>query len=158
MANSILALHLQRPSPSHTLEKLRNLDKNSITDKISVISDAIGIERATVSLLDRMCKSTVGFSQKTEQNQHYIIIQAKHDYFVKHSMLADCYFYLTLINHNNFILLKNSLHRNPDLIYILKTAFDLENDLEKLRQNNDLVQKTCNEILSNMKTFTAHEF
>ena len=148
LADSILALNNCRPSPSHTLEKLRKFEKNSITERISVIHDTLGIERATPSLLSRMCKSTIGFSKQIENNGHYMIIQAKHDYFVKNSMLADCYFYLTCINHANFISIKNSIHRNPELIYILKVAFDLENDPEKLRHNIDIIQKTCNEILS----------
>ena len=148
LANSILSLNHQRPSPSHNLEKLRGLTKNSITDKISILHDTMGIERATPSLLERMCKSTIGFSQKIEKNQHGIIIQAKHDYFIRNSMLADCYFYLTCINHANFISVKDTIHRTPDLIYILKIAFDLENDPEKLRQNTAIIHKTCNELLS----------
>ena len=152
LTHSILSLNYQRPSPSHNLEKLRGFTKNFITNKISVIHDTLGIERATPSLLDRMCKSTIGFSQKIEKNQHSLIIQAKHDYFVKNSMLADCYFYLTCINHTNFISLKNTIHRNPDLIYILKTAFDLENNPEKLRHDTDIIHKTCDELLSNLNT------
>lgn len=149
LANSILALHDRRPTATHSLEKLRNLEKNYITDKISIIHDTMGIHRATPSLLDRMCKSTIGFSEQIEKTQHSLIIKAKHDYFVKNSMLADCYFYLTYVNHVNFISLKNSIHRNPDLIYILKVAFDLEND-DQLQQNIVLLQKTCNDLFANI--------
>lgn len=151
LANSILALNKQRPSPAHNLEKLRNLSKGFAADKISIIHDAMGIKRATSLLLERMCKSTIGFSQKVEKNQHSLIIKAKHDYFVKNAMFADCYFYLVCINQLNFIAVKNSLHRNPDLIHILKVAFDLENEPEKLRQNTGIIQRACNDILVGIK-------
>ena len=63
-AISILALNNQQPSHLPTvLEQLSNLEKNKVNDKISVIHDTLGIERATPSLLDRMCKSTIGFSE-----------------------------------------------------------------------------------------------
>ena len=152
LANSILAINHHKPSPSHNLETLRSLKKSSVTDKISIIHDSMGIERTTPSLLERMCKSTIGFSKQIEKNDHHSIIQAKHDYFIKNSMLTDCYFYLTCINHTNFISLKNSIHRKPDLIYILKVAFDLQNDSQKLLHDIDIIHKTCNEILSVLDT------
>jgi len=82
-----------------------------------------------------------------EKNNHSQIIQQKHDYFLKNSMLSDCYFYFGYINKENFVKIKNTLNRKQDLIYILKIAFDIESDSNLLLQQAELVQKSCNEIL-----------
>jgi hypothetical protein len=83
------------------LENLRHFEKNKINENFSIVNDSIGIERATPSLLSRMCKSTMGFSDMVEQNDHSKIIQKKNDYFLKNSLISDCYFYLGYTNRNN---------------------------------------------------------
>ena len=94
LADAISALNNARPSPTHLLEMLRKFEKNSINEHISVVTQTVGIERAIPTLLERMLKSTIGFSDLVEKNNHSQIIQQKHDFFVKNSMLSDCYFYL----------------------------------------------------------------
>jgi len=147
LANAISAINHQRSSPSHMLDSLRKLEKNSINEHISVVTQTVGIERATPTLLERMLKSTIGFSDLVEKNHHSEIIQQKHDFFVKNSMLSDCYFYLGYLNKENFVKIKDSLNREQDLIHILKVAFDVEADSNLLKQQSELVQKSCNEIL-----------
>ena len=74
LIDSILLQNQQFPTPAQALSSLRNLKEktsNQFTDKI--ISE-LGIERATPSLLLRMLKSTIGFSDMIEQNQNSIII------------------------------------------------------------------------------------
>ena len=130
------------------LDSLRKLKKNSINKHISVVTQTVGIERATPTLLERMLKSTIGFSDLVENNNHSEIIQQKHDYFVKNSMLSDCYFYLGYVNKEIFIQIKDALNREQDLIHILKIAFDVEVDRDLLKTTiSDLVQNSCNEIL-----------
>lgn len=141
LADAILALNQKIASPSHTLEIVRNFEKNSINEKMSLVTQTLGIERATPSLLERMLKSTMGFS-----DMNHSIIQNKHDYFVKNSMLSDCYFYFGYLNKTNFIRLKDS--HQADLIYILKTAFDLESDSTLIAQHTQIIQDACHEILS----------
>ncbi|MEO2265561.1 MAG: hypothetical protein ABGW49_06735, partial [Nitrosopumilus sp.] len=75
------------------------------------------------------------------------IIKEKHDFFVKNSMLSDCYFYLGYVNKENFVKIKNNLNRQQDLIHILKVAFDVEADLNQLSTQAEIVQKSCNSIL-----------
>ena len=152
LADSISGLNFQRPSPVHMLEKIRTLEKNRVNQSFSVVNDCIGIERATPSLLSRMCKSTIGFSDIVEQNNHSKIIQKKYDYLVKNGLLADCYFYLDYINRNNMIRIKDSLQNKPELIHILKVGFDVENDVSKVEQQANLLQKTANELLSLSKS------
>ncbi len=147
LADAISSLNHQRSSPSHMLDLLRKLEKSSINEHISVINQTVGIERATPTLLERMLKSTIGFSDLVEKNNHSQIIQQKHDFFLKNSMLSDCYFYFGYINKENFIKIKDTLNREQDLIYILKIAFDIEADSNLLLQQAELVQKSCNEIL-----------
>jgi hypothetical protein len=147
LADAISSLNHQRPSPSHMLDLLRKLKKSSINEYISVATQTVGIERATPTLLERMLKSTIGFSDLVEKNSHSQIIQQKHSFFIKNSMLSDCYFYFGYINKENFIKIKNTLNREQDLIHILKIAFDIEADSNLLLQQAELVQKSCNEIL-----------
>ena len=151
LANSILALGGHGPSPAHCLGMLRNLKKNGgITGRISTVSDRLGVERATPPLLERMCRSTVGLSDAVEKNGHSAVIRSKHDCLVRNSMLADCYMYLTCVNCANFVSIKDSLHRNPGLIHILRVAFDLENSPERLARDAGLIRKTCGQILSGL--------
>ena len=135
-------------SPAHTLELVRALRNNKINENFNIVNECVGIERATPSLLTRMCKSTIGFSDMVEKNDHSKIIQRKHDYLVKNSLISDCYFYLGYVNRNNFIKIKDSLHRTPELIHILKVAFDVENDMTRLEQQSINLHKTSNELLS----------
>jgi len=150
LADGISSLNYQRSSPSHMLDMFRKLEKSSINEHISIVTQTVGIERATPTLLERMLKSTIGFSDLVEKNNHSQIIQQKYDFFLKNSMLSDCYFYFGYINKENFIKIKDTLNREQDLIHILKIAFDIEADSNLLSQQAELVQKSCNEILENL--------
>ena len=147
LADAISSINHQRSSPSHMLDVFRKLEKSPINEHISIVTQTVGIERATLTLLERMLKSTIGFSDLIEKNNHSKIIQQKYNFFVKNSMLSDCYFYLGCVNKENFIKIKDTLNREPDLIHILKVAFDVEADTNLLQQQSDLVQKSCNDIL-----------
>ena len=149
LAEAICALN-QKPPSSHMLAMMRTFEKNPINKEISVINNAIGIERATPVLLERMLKSTMGFSELVEKNNHSKEIQQKHDFFVNNSMISDCYFYLGYVNKVNFVKIKNTVERQPDLIHILKIAFDLEADSEQIKQYSEHTQKSCRQILENV--------
>jgi len=148
LADAISGFNFKRPSPAHMLENIRVFEKNRINETFSTINDCIGVERATPVLLSRMCKSTMGFSDMVEANGHSKIIQQKHDYLVKNSLLADCYFYLSYINRNNLIKVKNILNEKPEFIHVLKVGFDLENDFIKIEQQAAIIQKSTNELFT----------
>ena len=141
LADAVSALNSHRPSPLHMLKILRELPKNKTNETISVITDSIGIERATPSLLSRMLKSTIGFSDTIEGNFHSKSISRKCNYLIENSLFSDCYFYLGYVNRNNFKKIQD-LHRKPELIHILKTAFDLENDTRIESDANNLYDAT----------------
>lgn len=147
LATAISSLNNQISSPSHMLDLFRKFEKNQINEHISVVTQTVGIERATPTLLERMLKSTIGFSDLVEKNDHSQIIKQKHDFFIKNSMFSDCYFYLGYVNKENFVKIKDTLSREQDLIHILKIAFDIEADSHLLLQQSELIQKSCNEIL-----------
>jgi len=147
LADAILSLNHQRLSPSHNLDLLRKLEKSLINENISVIEQTVGIQRTTPVLLKRMLKSTIGFSDLIEQNNNSKTIQQKYDFFVKNSMLSDCYFYLGYVNQENFVKIKNTLNRQQDLFHILKIAFDIDADSNLLLQQAALIQKSCNDLL-----------
>lgn len=151
IADAIFLSNFKRPSPTHMLESIRGFEKNKINENFSIVNECIGIERATSSLLLRMCKSTIGFSDMVEKNNHSKIIQKKYDYFVNNSLMSDCYFYLGYINRNNFIKIRETLHRNPDYIYVLKIAFDVDNDINKIENQANTLHKTANELLLLLK-------
>ncbi len=150
LAEGIMSLNQCKPRPTHMLDTMRKLKKNSINEKISIVNETVGIERSTPSLLERMLKSTIGFSDLVEKNNHSILIQQKHDYFVKNSMLSDCYFYLGYVNKENFVKIKDSIERQPELIHILKISFDVEADPNLLEQQANRVGKSANEILDSV--------
>jgi len=147
LADAIMGLNSKNTHSSHILDTLRKFEKTPINEHISITTQTVGIERATPTLLERMLKSTIGFSDKIEKNNHSKIIQQKYDYFVQNSMLSDCYFYLGYLNKENFIQIKDSLNRESDLIHILKVAFDIESDSNLLSQQANLIEKSCKDIL-----------
>ena len=147
LADAVSALNSHRPSPLHMLKILRELPKNKTNETISVITDSIGIERATPSLLSRMLKSTIGFSDTIEGNFHSKAISRKYNYLIENSLFSDCYFYLGYVNRNNFKKIQD-LHRKPELIHLLKTAFDLENDTTRIESDANNLYDATNFLLS----------
>ena len=146
LSDAIASLNNIVPS-SHMLYSLRHLEKSSINENVSVINETSGVERAIPSLLQRMLKSTLGFSDIVENNNHSKVIQRKYDLFLSNSMFSDCYFYLVQINKNNFLKLRHFIHRHPDYIHILKVAFDIERDSNLLEQQASQIQNASNRII-----------
>ncbi len=147
LADAVFALNQKPPSPSHMLETTRKLWKNDTNEKMSQITQTLGIERATPSLLERMLKSTIGFSDVTKNGEHTQAIKNKHNNFVKNAMLSDCYFYLGYINKTNFLKIRYSISANPDLIHMLKVAFDLEADPTTTLRHAHVIQDMSQDIL-----------
>jgi hypothetical protein len=151
LADAIFLINSKRPSPTHMLEIIRGFDKNKINQIFSVVHQCLGIERASTSLLSRMVKSTIGFSDMVEKNNHSKIIQQKYDYLVQNSLLSDCYFYLGYINRNNVIKTKDTLHRNLEYAHLLKVALDTESDPLVVERQAILLLKTTNDLLTTIK-------
>jgi hypothetical protein len=151
LADAISLINLKRPSPTHMLESIRKFKKNNINENFEIVHQCLGIERASTSLLHRMLKSTVGFSDMVESNGHSKIIERKYSYLVQNSFLSDCYFYLGYTNRNNIIKIKDSLHKKLDFIHILRVALDTESDPLVVEHHALLLLKTINEILSTIK-------
>lgn len=147
VCDGLVLLNAKPRSPTHMLGFIRKFVKNTKNVTFSGIEEIIGLERATPSLLERMMKSTIGFSDMTENNNHGVIIQKKYEYLVANSLLSDCYFYLGYLNKNNIISIRDSIHKKPELIHVLKTALDLEHDPTKLEQQAMLLHKTANNLI-----------
>ena len=151
LVDALFSINSKRPSPTHMMEITRHLKKNQINQTFSLVHQILGIERASTSVLARMVKSTMGFSDMVENNGNSKIIKRKYDYMIENSLLSDCYFYLGYINRNNIAKIKNHIHKNPEYIHVLKVALDIESDhliIEK--QANALLQR-INEILVDIK-------
>jgi len=148
LADAIFLINSKRPSPTHMLEIMRRFEKNKINQGFSVVHQCLGIERASTSLLSRMVKSTIGFSDMVEKNNHSKIIQQKYDYLVQNSLLSDCYFYLGYINRNNIIKIKDTLHRHLEYMHLLKVALDTESDPLVIERQAMILLKTTNDLLT----------
>jgi len=151
LADAIFCLNMKRPSPTHMLDVIRNMKKDKVNQKFSVIHQILGIERSSTSLLLRMVKSTVGFSNMVENNGNSDIISKKYEYLVDNSLLSDCYFYLGYVNRNNMLNIKNQIHRNPEFIHVLKIGLDLEHDLVIIDNQARTLLKSVNEMLEDLK-------
>ena len=151
LADAIFLINSKRPSPTHMLEIIRGFEKNKINQNFSVVHQCLGIERASTSLLSRMVKSTIGFSDMVEKNNHSKIIQQKYDYLVQNSLLSDCYFYLGYINRNNIITTKDTLHRNLEYAHLLKVGLDTESDPLVVERQAAILLKTTNDLLAIIK-------
>lgn len=161
LADAICALNYKRSSPFHMLETLRNLSADVINEHVSVVTETIGIERATPTLLTRMVVSTVGFAKHVKKIHNTVdcivdsdvsldthdytkLISEKYDFLVSNSLMTDCYFYLGCINRQNMSVVSNILHNHPELIHILKVALDAETDELILQKNADAIYASCN--------------
>ena len=151
LSDAISLINSKRPSPTHMLDFMRGFEKNRINESLAVVHQCLGIERATTSLLSRMIKSTIGFSDMVEANGHSKIIQKKYDYLLENSLLSDCYFYLGYTNRNNMIKIKDTIHHNLEYMYILKVALDAESDSLVVERQAVSILKTINEMVSLIK-------
>jgi len=151
LADAIFCINLKKPSPTHMLEIIRSMKKDKVNQKFSIIHQILGIERSSTSLLSRMVKSTIGFSDMVENNGNSEIIQKKYGYLIENSLLSDCYFYLGYVNRNNVIRIKNQIHKNPEFIHVLKVGLDIEHDPLVIDNQASLLLQSTNEILGDMK-------
>jgi hypothetical protein len=151
LADVIFCLNLKRPSPTHMLETMRSMKKDKVNQKFSIIHQILGIERSSTSLLSRMVKSTVGFSDMVENNGNSEIIMKKYEYLVENSLLSDCYFYLGYVNRNNVLKIKNQIHRNPEYIHVLKVGLDIENDPAIIDTQAAILLQSTSEILEDLQ-------
>lgn len=157
LADAICALNCKRSSPSHMLEVMRGLPKSPVNAHISVVSDTIGIERATPTLLGRMASSTAGFADHERVAggakgglDSSAVISRKHDYLISESMMTDCYFYLCYVNKENMSRVSSTLHGNPELFHILRVALDVERDDSLLQKNAAVIQESCRMLLESL--------
>ncbi len=151
LSDAISLINSKRPSPTHMLDFMRGFEKNRINESLAVVHQCLGTERATTSVLSRMFKSTIGFSDMVEANGHSKIIQKKYDYLLENSLLSDCYFYLGYTNRNNMIKIKDTIHHNLEYMHILKVALDAESDSLVVERQAVSILKTINEMLSLIK-------
>ena len=151
LADAIFCLNLKRPSPTHMLDMMRNMKKDKTNQKFSIIHQILGIERSSTSLLSRMVKSTMGFSDMVENNGNSALVKKKYEYLVENSLLSDCHFYLGYVNRNNVLKIKSQIHKNPEFIHVLKVGMDMENDPAVIDGQATMLLQSTNEILGDLK-------
>ncbi|MEW6042771.1 MAG: hypothetical protein AB1608_00710 [Thermoproteota archaeon] len=153
VCDALVLLNSKMRSPTHMLEFIRRSEKSKINESFLRVAEIIGLERATPSLLERMVKSTIGFSDMIEANGHSQIIQKKYEYLVNNSLLSDCYFYLGCVNKANVALVSETMHKRPDLIHLLKIGLDLEHDQTKIEQQAKDLHKLANDMSASIQNY-----
>ncbi len=151
LADALFSINSKRTSPTHMMEITRQLEKNDLNQAFSLVHNILGVERASTSVLARMVKSTMGFSDMIENNGNSSIIKRKYDYLSENSLLSDCYFYLGYINRNNILKIKNRIHKNQEYIHVLKVALDIESDPLVIEKQASALLQRINEILVDIK-------
>jgi hypothetical protein len=146
ITDALLLYNGKQQSPTHALEIVRKFKKSKANESFSILADVIGLERATPSLLSRMLKSTVGFSDMIEGNGNSKIIQRKCEYFLDNSLLSDCYFYLGCMNRSILVSIRDTIHKKPELIHVLKTALDIEHDVTKTELHASKIHKLAHDL------------
>ena len=152
ISDALVLMNSKQRSPTHMLEFIRRLAKKK-TNEFSTIAEVIGLERATPSLLERMVKSTIGFSDMIEENGHSKIISRKYQYLVENSLLSDCYFYLGYVNKQNLVSIKNLIHKKPELVHVLKVALDFENDPTRIELQAKALQEIANDLIRSLQNY-----
>lgn len=152
ISDALVLINSKPRSPTHMLEFIRKLEKNK-TNEFSIVAEVMGLERATPSLLERMVKSTIGFSDMTENNGHSKIISRKYRYLVENSLLSDCYFYLGYVNKNNIVSINDSIHKHLEMIHALKVAYDFENDLTRVEQQAKSLHNLANDLTKSLQNY-----
>ncbi|MEM3007236.1 MAG: hypothetical protein QXW37_05330 [Candidatus Nitrosotenuis sp.] len=153
VCDALVLLNSKTRSPTHMLEFIRKSEKSKINESFLKVAEIIGLERATPSLLERMVKSTIGFSDMIEENNHSKIIQKKYEYLVDNSLLSDCYFYLGYVNKTNILSISKTVHKQPDLIHILRIGLDLEHDQTKIEQQTKSLHKLANDMIASIQNY-----
>ena len=148
LADAICLLHGKRPSPAHMLGILRGLEDSSTNEALELIHSCVGTRRATPTLLDRMARSAIGFSDLTEGNDHSRIIARKHEYMTGNRYLADCHFYLGYVCRNIMIMAGDAVQSRPGLGHILKTAMDIEGSTAEHVERCGSLRNAASDILS----------
>lgn len=150
VCDALVLINSKMRSPAHMLEFIRKFEKNKTNESFLPVSQILGLERATPSLLERMLKSTIGFSDMIEANNHSEIIQKKYDYLANNSLLSDCYFYLGSVVKNNLVSIRDSAHKRPELIHVLKVALDIEGDKTKTEKQAAILQSLANDLIRSL--------
>jgi hypothetical protein len=140
-------------SPTHMLEFIRKFEKSKANESFLTVSQVLGLEHATPSLLERMLKSAIGFSDMIEANNHSLIIQKKYEYLVSNSLLSDCYFYLGYVTKNNLLSIRDSAYKKPELMHVLKVALDIEGDQTKTEQQATIIRNLANDLTKSLQNY-----
>jgi len=153
VCDALVLINSRMRSPTHMLEFIRKFEKNKTNESFLTVSQVLGLEHATPSLLERMLKSAIGFSEMIEGNGHSMIIQKKYEYLVSNSLLSDCYFYLGYITKNNLLSIRDSVHKRPELMHVLKVALDIEGDQTKTEQQATILHNLANNLLKSLQNY-----
>ncbi len=146
LADAVLLDNMVRPSPAHFMREIRRLGAGK-ANAFSAVNECMGMERASSVLLERMSKSTVGFSDMVEGNGNSGIICSKAGHLAGDSLFTDCYFYLGYMNRNNMVRIKDRMAAMPGLAHVLKVAMDTESDPSVMERQASMLYEAASAML-----------
>lgn len=138
----MLALLGSRPMPLHELEQVRNTDPGRMADGVEVALECIGIERATRPAIARSIEAVKELKSKDHDRD---LLVSKVDHLLRHSMLADCYYYAGRLAAKNLAGRQEPFYSK--YAKLIQLALDLSSDAQHLEKLQSRLFKAANDGL-----------
>ena len=146
LADAALLSYGRLPS-SHALDGLRHARDG--TDIPSLVSRSLGVERATPSLLARMCGSAAALSSMAGLMPSDVV-KFKAMSLQRDGRLADCYYYLCRVGRDSAFAPGASAGDVATVRYASRISLDAERDATSVRRNALEVRAAGDRILEGL--------
>ncbi len=146
LADAALLSRGRLPS-SHALDGLRQAKDG--TGIPALVSRSLGVERATPSLLARMCGSAAALSGMAGLMPPDVV-KFKAASLQRDGRLADCYYYLCRVGRDGMFALNTSAGDRATIRYASRISLDAERDATSVRRNTMEVRAAADRILEGL--------
>ena len=146
LADAALLSHGRLPS-SHALDGLRHARDG--TGIPALVSRSLGMERATPSLLARMCESAAALSGMAGLMPPDVV-KFKAASLQRDGRLADCYYYLCRVGKDGMFTPGASAGDRATMRYASRISLDAERDATPVRRNAMEVRAAADRILEGL--------
>ena len=137
--DGMLALSGSRPMPLHELEQVRQTEAGRMVEGVEVALECIGIERATRPAIARSIEAVM----ELKSNDHdRVLFESKVDNLLRHSMLADCYYYAGKVATKNLAGRRDPFYSK--YAKLIQLALDLSSDVQHLEKLQKRLFKAAN--------------
>ena len=145
VADSISYHNMVEPSPAHMMAHMRAMPKSVPNDCLSAVSECLGLERATPSLVDRMVRSAAGFVRMAgvgELAASAMVAKARH--LESESLLADSHYYVGYAACSALRSRREYAHALPDgELHALRVALDPEGNAQRVARQIGAIESAA---------------